>query len=444
MNVKTKNDLGRSSFDVRYTRKTDPGVGTSGSGTIRRTLVAPGQVLYSPYSVPGYKQKIANLQDATSLLIGTKYQQAASSQFRSRTVFGYPGNLTSDQVASGELLAIYGSIPTSAPASAVLAYALAAEDFYSNYKKKASSLQGATALAEAASTIRGLASPAKALRKEVSNLYQSLKGNLWRTGGPAAKDAAQVIGGTWLEWQFGVKPLVSDVDGAAQAFNKMTQGDFRDHIHVKGIGNQEIVTNSNPNQGVGLPGHLAIGIVDSYTIDQTTVTMRGALRITKPGGEVPLAMQFGVGIEDIAPAVWEGIPWSFMWDYFFNISSVIDAWSTGLAGRLSWANRTVRNSRTHMYSDLRPNRDDSFGSTYQRYQASGGHAMASYTSVLRDKLTADQIVPPFRMRLPQFGVKWANLSALAAMKANPFTGGNGITDVWKPVRGVRGGRWYYK
>jgi len=416
---KTVKSLGRSRFENRTAAKSTPGWGANLSVTNARVLVAPFEVLYSPYKVPGWKQLIANHLDATSVLIGTK-SSSKSTQFRCRHFIGYSGGATSEWTASGEVLASQYSIPVSSPSILPLAQQLAAEKFVSNYYKKTRSLRGASSIAEAASTIAGLASPAKALRNEVTNLYRSLSKRLYRSNGEQVKDAAKVVAGTWLEWKFGVEPLVSDVDGAATAVNKMREGNFNASVPVAGKGVDSFSYQHLYDQGfTAMAGMPSPGVINSYMVDETVCVIRGAVRVTPPGREVPPVQQFGVGIEDVLPAVWEGIPWSFFVDYFINVSSVIDAWSM-LSCRIAWMNRTIRNRRTMYISDLKAYAPSGFPpNTYVRSTAMGGHAEASFITTIRSKANWDDLVPSLRIKLPISGTKWANISALAAMFTPP-------------------------
>lgn len=424
MAPKVKTNLGRFRFEARMTRKSDIDPLNNGSATTRVTLAAPGEVLYAPYKVPGWKQKIANHQDATSVLIGT-ISKSKSTEYKFRTVYGYPGGLLDETVGSGEILATSFTLPTSAPSTDPLAQALAAENFIKRYYEKTRSLRGASSLAEAGSTIRGLASPAKALRTEISNLYASLTKRLYRSSGTQVKDGAKVIAGTWLEWQFGISPLISDVDGAAEAVNKMANGNFNCSVPIKGAGrsvsNQQMLTNqgivSASNDATG-PYSVNFGTADVGITESTRCIIRGSINVYPPGSEVPPVMQFGVGVEDVAPAVWEAIPWSFFIDYFINVSSVIDAWSF-LESRLAWCNRTLINESRISISDVKPHPDDRFGDFFQRYQASGGHAEATYTQTIRSPVTWSDVAPSLRVKLPTGGIKWANIAALMTMGKLP-------------------------
>ncbi|DAD52501.1 TPA_asm: maturation protein [ssRNA phage SRR5467091_2] len=422
MNTKTKTDLGRISFEASVARKSSPGYGGNGSGRVVQTFSRPGGVQYAPYAVPGFRQKIKRVEDATSVLIGTKASTTAviASQYSARSFTNYDtaGRYT-DLVASGQLFASFWYPPTGAPATNPLAQALAAEKFLADYYAKTRSIEGSSVLAEATGAIRGLASPAKALRQEVGNLYHSLRGRLYRNRKAALRDARRVAAGTWLEWNFDKKPLIDDVNGAADAVNKMRDGDFRVTQPVRGVGHTLAIGSYDANQGVssvippGPPISGNIGVVDRYVRDETLTIIRGVVFVGSPAGEIPAAMQWGLTAEDLGPGFLEAIPWSWMADYFVNITSVIQAWSV-LQSRIGWCNRTIRNRRSHVISDLRPNPDSSWGATWTRNSASGGACEASFTSVLRSPVAWTDVAPSLRLRLPGVtSTKWANLGAVS-------------------------------
>jgi hypothetical protein len=273
-------------------------------------------------------------------------------------------------------------------------------------------------MAEASELVRGLASPAKALRKEITNLYQSLQKRAYRSARRGGRDMAKVVGGTWLEWKFAVDPLISDCDDAATAFNKVSQGDFRHSIPIRGRGIDYLETYQGW-QAVAVPG-IPTGLqCICHREDRCSVINRASIRISSDNGEVPLAMQFGVGVEDLLPSVYEGIPWSWFVDYFTNVSSVIQAYSI-IAGNISWANRTVRNSRTQFWG---PAQAVPSGVTPSRFEYTclrSGLAEAEFSTVTRTKAQLVDLLPPLRAKVPFSGVKWCNLAALSTMFRPPY------------------------
>jgi len=420
---KTKKDLGRIAFETVVARKSSPGYGSNGSGTVRTVSNSPGQVTFSPYKNRRWKERIALVEDVTSTMIGTKlaYNHVKFSRYSARALFGYPGGNTSDLVASGEIFATFGSVPNSAPTTNPLAQAIAAEKFLGEYYEKTRSVRGSSVLAESLGAVRGLASPAKALRREVGNLWQSAKGMAYRNRGKAVRDGAAAVAGTWLEWNFDKKPLIDDINGIMDAVNRTRDGDFRVTLPLSASHQVVTMRDYRTNQGVSSgnpPGPQTIGgpigVCDTWLEDTSQCTIRGVIRLS-PQGEVPVGMTWGLTSEDFGQGVLDAIPWSWFVNYFANVSEVIDAWSFQKA-RLAWCNRTVRNRTTRVVTDLRPYPDSTFGNYYQRYWARGGASMASFTSVIRSSVNWSDIAPTLRLRIPGLGsTKWANLAALSTM-----------------------------
>lgn len=419
---RTKKDLGRIVFEVTSARKSSPGYGTNGSGTHRTVTNCPGQVLYSPYKNRQWRERISRVEDVTSTLIGTKfaYNHLKVKRFTARALFGYPGGYTSDLVASGEIFAVFGTVPDEAPTTNPKAQAIAAEKFLGEYYSKTRAVRGSSVLAESLGAIRGLASPAKALRKEVGNLWHSARGMAYRNRKSALKDARAAVAGTWLEWQFDKKPLIDDVNGIMDAVNRTREGRFFTTMPLSASHREVSMRDYRTDQGVssGSPPGTSItgniGVVDTWLEDSTSCTIRGVVRLS-PQGEVPVGMTWGLTAEDLGAGVLDAIPWSWFVNYFGNVSEVIDAWAFQEA-RLAWCNRTIRNRTTRVVSDLRPYPWSSFGDNYQRFWASGGASMASFTSVIRSSVAWSDIAPTLRLRVPGIGsTKWANLAALSQM-----------------------------
>lgn len=383
--------------------------GPSSSQTWNRVFGSSmNTVQYVPYDNDRHKQKIAAGIGVTSTLIGRRFRIKAKP-VTSMVLTTYQGSPGVSYIQTTMPWVGGGNIPSSTNSGAApvgLASAIAAENLVSDYYAKRSAFQGGKVLAEGLQTIRGLASPAKALRKEVGQLAASLKKNLYRSSGRQGADLARVVGGTWLEWKFAVDPLIGDANDAADAFNRVSQGDFRHHIPIKGIG----VSGSYSDLGYtpcAVAGIPACCSVRCERVDRCLVINRASIRNTS--NEVPLAWQFGVGVQDVLPAIVEAIPWSWFVDYFVNVSSVIEAFSIRGAA-ISWSNQTVRNSRTTGFAGARP-----FLATPTRTYSvlAPGGCSAECSFVTRTATRWKDLMPPLRFSLPGTSGKWKNLAGLA-------------------------------
>lgn len=419
---KTKTELGRHSFEGRAAfRITNPNgsIYLDTSGFHRRPpYVRPGVVTFAPYSQDGWRAKIAQHRDATTFMSGNRLRIEEAKQYKfSTTTRQFDGSFYQWE-GSGQLFASAGDFP-AVIGGGPNAVAQASEKFIASLIDATHDIRGASVLAEAMEAVRGIASPAKALRHEVGNLYATARKRMYRDRNKSLAAMRDVVAGTWLEWNFGIKPTVQDANDAADALNKLRTRELVATFPVRGRSraSENIGYNANVNfPSVSIPpGYSTIpAMYDWWVEDWQTAEFRGSLVLpVNPGAGVPLAMRFGVGFADIVPAAWEAIPWSWMFDYFFNVSSVIDAWSAPVQ-HLGWANRTVRNGRTHHFSALRPQPNSTLGSSYSRYSASGGQAKATLQSIARSPISADEVRPPLRMKLPGFGTRWANLAAIAS------------------------------
>jgi hypothetical protein len=420
----TRKKLGRKSFSASGTwqRKfLDGRVINEEPRHINRLLVDPEQIQYVPYSIDGWREKLKRRNGVTTIAIGIATSEGSrrfkrevvTVPYRSESI-GYNDLEKSYTLISqyGHLLSAYGSIPSGYP-SLPLAQALSSERFIASMLDATHKIRGASVLAEARQAVQGLASPAKALRKEVDNLYKSVKGLMYRNRGNSVRSMRDAVAGTWLEWNFGLKPTIQDANDAADALNQLRT---REHVAVfpiKGYGEDSVFVPGLRNIPVAGPFE-PIGLVSWHQQDRSQCITRGCLKVpASPSSDVPLAQQFGVGWRDVPSALWEGMAWSWLYDYFFNVSSVIDAWMAPMCS-VAWANRTIRNSRTYVYEDIQPRKDTQSGKSYVRYKASGGRCQLSATQITRTPVDPQTVRPPLRIKLPGFGTKWANLGAIAS------------------------------
>lgn len=417
---KTKTESGRHSFEGQVALKiTDQfgNVTTNRSGRDRYILARNGVVTFTPYSRPGWRELIRNHQDATTMMVGNRIKVKTDQCSFDQTTF-FNGRTTSWK-GSQDTFMDFGTFPTviGGDPSAV---ARASEKFIKSMQDATHEMRGASVLAEASEAIRMLASPAKALRLEVGNLYQTARRRMYRDRNNSLRAQRDVVAGTWLEWNFGIKPLVSDANAAADALNQLRTRELQSVFPIKGFSRDEKLVSQDLDRNFSCAaltggGSTIIGSYCKRVVDWQECTFRGSLVLdVGPGKDVPLSAQFGVGFEDLAPAIWEAFPWSWFYDYFFNCSAVIDAWSAPLRN-VRWMNRTVRNGRTHFYDNLKaPRNTVGPGSAYANYYLSPGHAEATLLNITRSSVNPLDLSVPFRMKLPGHGTQWANLAALAS------------------------------
>jgi hypothetical protein len=132
-----------------------------------------------------------------------------------------------------------------------------------------------------------------------------------------------------------------------------------------------------------------------------------------------LASLSGFNWEDVAPQVWEVIPWSFLVDYFINVGDVIEASCNTLNGPL-W----VEEVNILETEDLRkitlnvPFTKDQYAGKIVSIDGPDTTCKGSYRTVTRKEYTGP-LQPTLRFQLP-VDMQWLNIAALAA-GGKPFT-----------------------
>lgn len=194
-------------------------------------------------------------------------------------------------------------------------------------KIQGSDFNAAVFLAELGESIGTIANVANHLYRVFSNLYRLRIRNalleLKSTSGRQRKRFRKELSDQVLEIQYGVRPLLKDVESAAQYLG-----------HRLG---------SSPLQTMYRASRTAKGVVNSSVpfvfFDENRVsTTVGIIAIIKEIDQVQL-----VGLTDPASVIWEKIPFSFVADWFIPIGSFLSsrALSQALTGTFVISRKTT-------------------------------------------------------------------------------------------------------
>lgn len=158
--------------------------------------------------------------------------------------------------------------------------------------------------------------------------------------------AAEAAGQAWLEYRLGWKPILYDLENIGKAVAKqLTTVDFthyatyRSSISLEWGGAKEIVSNLLP------PAATRVGHIKKvrHKISAGVILKENLFDESSN----PWQKTFGMQLHDVAPAVWELIPYSFIVDRFLEVQTWLKAIqprpNTSVAG--SWQT-TVRNAES--------------------------------------------------------------------------------------------------
>lgn len=307
-----------------------------------------------------------------------------------------PSDIISDQYDSVD------SLSESKANNAALA------SYVNKIRKAQTTVQGGTILGELGQTVRQLKRPFKGLRDLSSDYLRTLKKRSARRDFPrlTRKQKLGMVGETWLEYSFGLKPLFNDVDEATQALAERIKTWGPNHIICKGVGRDIQDTNLGLRSTETHPGFT----MTRRRITRVTVKYYGAV---DPGSfSVGNARRIGFDPTNWAPTLWEILPWSFLADYVANIGSIISAATVSRTG-IAWQMKTVRKE----ISDACTNWQPFFSGNNGPYISSAGTVSAGTLFINTKTVSRTQyvgsLVPDLEISIPGMGTKWLNIAALA-------------------------------
>jgi hypothetical protein len=223
----------------------------------------------------------------------------------------------------------------------------------------------------------------------------------------------KALAASWLEAQFHWRPLVSDLESAAETFAKLGAGVESERISAIGV--SDAVTD--------------IPIATYYVgpvlynrgrrIRETAkVKFYGSVRTANPANSGSFSSQalqsLGFNFGNFLPTVWELVPFSFVADYFSNLGDMISAYSFPVSA-ITWMARTTRIdsevSLTNQSWTLQPDAKTEYGFT------DPGHYFARLRFMTRLPFNPNNLLPSLRWEVPgaQNLKKYLNLTALAVV-----------------------------
>lgn len=361
-------------------------------------------------SLPNYKALIKSGNNATTNFVASEQTYKSSpmiawSEYRTLKNGGCEYHRKRKAWWSGPLGA-----STAVPSVAMTNVAdnRARTAFYKQYENALTSFSGGVALGELKETLHMIRNPAKALREAVGSYISVLeKGRK----GKSQRSKADYLGKAWLEYSFGIMPLINDVDDAMSYFQKRRDQLSVDFIHISGHGEAKEVTCSVAES----PAKASSFYFKYERRDATEISVnyKGAIRSDVTGTSTVCASALGLAPRSFVPTLWEVLPWSFAIDYFTNVGDVITAYSNGTA-KLAWGCKTSRTFAEHKCF-AHGMRWSSAEAQVIEHGFVPGFTRSTYKTVNRSKVSYVPL-PDLQFEVPGLGSKWINLAALVASR----------------------------
>jgi len=289
------------------------------------------------------------------------------------------------------------------------------------------SFDGTTFLGELKETVSMLRSPLKSLREASVDYLSTLRkgrrrSSSWNKG---------FLSNTWLEYQYGISPLISDLDNGMTAYRRLTT-DESQYKKISGTGEQtyhnSFGSTTTPLDGSGLT--LQVNSI-VRTVKQQRYKGLVMRRFHTSAPAVPDSFDefnriFGLKmtIENFVPTAWELLPYSFLVDYFANVGDIIGAtcWDSSGVRWICSTSRTTAESRIGGNLLASSRMGGRTASNFVSSYATVSSGKVAKATVSRAAVSPRDMVPDFVLTLPGSNIRWANIAALGVQHAKllPF------------------------
>jgi len=362
-----------------------------------------------------YRQLIRNGANATTAMSGTGEvtfeTQAGSADLTAtyhpnNTVYGY------SLKTHGLLLPVS---PSDVSGSKLVAANLtsaknqALTNLYQNLASIESTFKGMVVAGELPKLFAMVRNPARSLRQGIGDYLGALRSRVPRRASRATK--RKIVADTYLEYAYGWKPTVHDLDDAFKQFYK-SKAVWPLHQMVVGTGSSEVATAPYAGTGtyVGVPVTCRVQRVDTYIAKYYGI-------YSQSGRGLSDVHRYGWNPTEFVPTLWELIPGSFLVDYFTNIGDILSSWSYRFLG-LNWTAQTLVTIASAESVDGRIVEQADTAEWRYDYTGSLGSARVTRKSFTRSP-TSDAVYPSLELQVPGFSsTKWLNMAALATSLAS--------------------------
>lgn len=219
---------------------------------------------------------------------------------------------------------------------------------------------------------------------------------------------ARFVADSRLAYSLGIKPAVQDAQGIGEAFAAMVENfrPMRIRAYQKEEGSYHTVVNVPPS--AGMAPNVLLNIHETSKAKYEVILGGQYVHDDQSLYRLSGAEVFGISISEVGPALWELFPYSWLVDYFTNISDILDAVKNNIKLTNTWMVELNNRSYEGINFPSVP-----AGWTYNS-QLSGYVRKRSFT-FNRSAPGWTDLVPDFRLERPSWN-QIANIAALSVQK----------------------------
>lgn len=212
----------------------------------------------------------------------------------------------------------------------------------------------------------------------------------------------RTLSGLWCELRFGWRPLLGTLDGIVEAIQSMN-GDTKRVTYRASeeytFRKENVLETTSTQNGFSLP------VIKKVRVDFRSTFRAGILLEETPA----LAHALGLELAQVPYALWDCVPWSFIWDRFVNIGNFIRSLRPIPTSRFcgAWVVERFERNILRQCEYVAGDQSSGSGSSYKRWARSGG------TSTVLEQTIGYQRIPVLRPpTLPVLRHDWSEFQNL--------------------------------
>jgi len=299
----------------------------NGAQTVNLSTISLNSVRAPGFPFPSWRHSVVTASPATTPLTG-ELRTGIPVPYSFVTV--YPSGQTTKVEGQAFYIPSPGSIAFQGRVTS-----RASVDFQSKAAEAMRSFDSGSFIGEIHKTIQLIRHPFKDLTHLTRQYFQKSRSLI------GSKRHQRALYRTYLEYTYGVKPLLYDVDSLAKTLAQRSQG-----VGVSVVTGKysETLTSVPVDQSLWaagfIPGTNSCRLKGS-TASEHSCIIKGAVKLKRVSdvGASAWAEGLGLGLDQFIPTVYNLIPYSFLLDYVSNVGSFLTAVSNYRAS-YAWSNST--------------------------------------------------------------------------------------------------------
>jgi hypothetical protein len=370
---------------------------------------------------PNYKEQIEMQQNATTQMSGFEHRTAHHSNqpgpSEIQVIYNQPAGASSGRKTyhemSGYLKPAHPTNTALAQIHSYSAYNGALSLFHTKANSALTHLQAGVIAGEWGETTKLLKTRSKSVYQATTGLNQRIERyirQLRRLGLKRTERLRKLLGHVsdlWLENAFAIQPLINDIENAHAYFNDASK-DLTAKIRAI----------SDDSWDAAVPTRYKLGNTGAQISFLSHRKFSHEVLIVGQVGVDDIRSledkKLGIHLSDLAPTIYELIPYSFLLDYFANINAVI-AGVSNLSLSVKWASMTQRKIALHVYSSgypvpYAPNVYPGAKIVIKKFAPQNVTFQKKYVVRTPESGVA---IPSLVFSLPGSTGKWLNIAALA-------------------------------